>query len=258
MRIFHLPIRLNLRGGNPSSSSARFFSSSSFTVKVPSAAPSSSWERGAKLVKNVDTSNKYLEHIRDVHDPSQHLKTLEDELRGTMGKALGKQGQKILLSLQRVEDERTKYVDLMFSNATENRDKTENIDENPVHNREGNTNQNELFENVSFQSMPSMTKANLVRIIKAYNKHRKDAEKARWELTVHRQAVGFIVGNHKFVQQKFPIPEPLTLPYDFDMSLLNSDNITDQSSKTLNGGKEAVVRNFGTQLDWWEKIGRWR
>ena len=106
--------------------------------------------------------------------------------------------------------------------------------------------------------MPAAIKTEVICVIKAYNKHRKDAEKARWELTVHRQAVGFIVNNHRFVQEKFPMPPNLTLPFDIDMSLCTSDNMNDLSSKKQNGGKEGVVRNFGNQLDWWETIGRWR
>ncbi len=267
MRIFYLPIRLEVRGRPSfSSSSSRFSSSSSssFTIKVPSPS-SSSWERGAKLVKQVDTSNKYLEHIRDIHDPALHLKTLEDELRGTMGKALGKQGQKILLSLQRAEDERVKYVDLMLSNLNSNsyNAETEKVKQNPVVedvdvNEDSNKGQNQLFQKISFEKMSTTVKTKVVRVVKAYNKHRKDAEKARWELTVHRQAVGFIVNNHKFVQEKFPIPPPLSLPSDFDISLLSSSDGTAESLKKSSGGKEEVVRNFGTQTDWWETIGRWR
>lgn len=66
-------------------------------------------ESGAKLVQNTTVENKYLEHIRDVHDPSQHLKTIEDELKGTIGKALGKQGQKILMYARLMDQEQKKY-----------------------------------------------------------------------------------------------------------------------------------------------------
>ena len=68
------------------------FSTSDTTLK--------SWERSARAVKNTDKTNKYLEHIRQEHDPALHIKTLEDELRGTMGKALGKQGQKVLRNIE--------------------------------------------------------------------------------------------------------------------------------------------------------------
>ena len=167
MRSFHFSTRLKVRGQR--NSSLRF-SSSSFTIKMPSSS-SSSWERSAKKVKNVDTTNKYLEHIRDVHDPSQHLKTLEDELRGTMGRALGKQGEKILRSLQRVEEERVKYVDLMLSISTGSCDETENpkqyptqdvlvvdVDEDDSVAQDRDTSQEQLFQNISFKKCQQLSK----------------------------------------------------------------------------------------------------
>ena len=85
----------------------------SFTVNMPSP-ETKSWQRGAKLVKNTDTtSNKYLEHIRQTHDPALHLKTLEDELKGTMGPALGKQGEKVLNILNQMHEERRKVNALL-------------------------------------------------------------------------------------------------------------------------------------------------
>jgi len=54
-------------------------------MRIPGPA-STSWERGAKLVKDVDkVSNRYLEAIRETHDPSFHIKTIEDELKETIG-----------------------------------------------------------------------------------------------------------------------------------------------------------------------------
>jgi hypothetical protein len=240
-----------------------------------------------------DTSNQYLEHLRDIHDPSQHIKTIEDELRGTMGKALGKQGQKILNSLRCVEEERVKYVELMLTysssnnnnGASDNDNDTNNkkeliinsrndnnhnnnnssdddgdIDDNSDDNDDDVNSESTIIHNISFETMPQLTQNKVLQIIQSYNKHLKDATKARWELTVHRQAVGFIVNNHKFVQEKFPIPPPLSpLPFDFDESLLlDSDGSRRFHDAKKNVGKETVVRTFGDQLDWWEKIGRWK
>jgi len=242
---------------SPTFSSSNF-SSSSFSIKIPSLKPSTSWERGANAVKNVDTTNKYLEHIRDVHDPSLHLKTLEDELRGTMGQALGKQGEKILNSLRCLEEERSKYVELLSShsdcNGNDSKDTINTVNGDGFVEQEENK-----IKNISFLSMSTSTQAKLIHIIKTYNKHRNDAQKSRWELTVHRQAVGFIVNNHKFVQDKFPIPPPLDLPFDFDVALIHSN--ANKNSLTVKKGKEGeetVTRNFGTQTDWWDNIGRWR
>ncbi len=233
-----------------------------------------SWERGAKLVKNVETKNQYLEQIRSSHDPSMHLKTLEDELRGTMGKALGKQGQKVVNSLLELDKVRIKYYKYMLSlemseeSSGSVRDGNGNSTKNEFNRVTqeggggGGESNNELkIQNISFKFLPTSTQTKIVQLILAFNKHRNDATQARWELTVHRQAVGFIVNNHKFVQDKFPIPPPLSLPFDFDQSLISNKSYAPYNNEVIQEqsiGKEAVSRNFGDQLDWWEKIGRWR
>lgn len=84
-----------------------------------------------------------------------------------------------------------------------------------------------------------------------HNLYRKDCVQARWELIVHRQAVGFIVGNHKYVTEKFPIAEALPEgnANDGDEAATGSDD----DNKTKKPKKA-----FGDQLDWWQRIGRWR
>lgn len=235
-----------------------------------------SWERGAKLVKNIETENQYLEQIRATHDPSMHLKTLEDELRGTMGKALGKQGEKVVNSLLELDKVRNKYYKYMLSfempkessrsACDDNGNSTENklnrvIQEDGGGGDDGESNNELKIQNISFKSLPTSTQTKIVQLILAFNKHRNDATQARWELTVHRQAVGFIVNNHKFVQDKFPIPPPLSLPFDFDQSLISNKSYSpynNEATQQQSTGKEAVSRKFGDQLDWWERIGRWR
>eukprot|EP00547_Thalassionema_nitzschioides_P015200 CAMPEP_0194249858 /NCGR_PEP_ID=MMETSP0158-20130606/21604_1 /TAXON_ID=33649 /ORGANISM="Thalassionema nitzschioides, Strain L26-B" /LENGTH=84 /DNA_ID=CAMNT_0038986495 /DNA_START=71 /DNA_END=321 /DNA_ORIENTATION=+ len=76
------------------------------TLRRAVSSSSKSWERNAAIVKNTDINNQYLEHIRDTHDPALHVKTLEDEIRGSMGKALGKQGEKVLYFIQLMQRER--------------------------------------------------------------------------------------------------------------------------------------------------------
>jgi hypothetical protein len=65
------------------------------------------WERVAVAVKcaKKEESNLYMDAIRSSHDPVQNLKTIEDELKGTIGKALGRQGHKIRHALQSMERE---------------------------------------------------------------------------------------------------------------------------------------------------------
>ena len=165
-----------------------------------------SWERSAKLVKNTNVTNQYLEHIRDTHDPSIHIKTMEDELRGSMGKALGKQGEKINIALHQMQLEYTNYT----TTSSENNKRNAAI---------------------------------------RYNEYRNQAIKARWELLVHRQAVGFIVGNHTHVTNTFPIPDALPIP-NTEEEEKQEDDVTQTN--------EPNQQTFGTQLDWWQQIGRWK
>lgn len=158
------------------------------------------------MVKNIDVTNKYLEHIRDVHDPSMHIKSLEDELRGTMGQALGKQGDKILRALRNMREQLDLYHDL--------------LEKHPI------------------TSEPVLERA------KQYNFYREQAKTARWELIVHRQAIGFIVNNHKFVSDKYPISPALP---ETEEDVMNWEN-----------KEETTPQNLTGQLDWWQRIGRWR
>ena len=188
------------------------------TINMPSNQTSTSWERGAKLVKNTDKSNEYLDTIRQTTDPGLHLKTIEDELRGTMGKALGKQGEKILRFVRAMAQERLRYDELLEKGATE------------------------------------INPKGLKETAERYNELRKEAMKARWELLVHRQAVGFIVDNHNTVARHFPIGGPLPLSMDEDES--GDDEKSEKDGR--NGKVEAKKEKFGTQTDWWQRIGRWR
>jgi hypothetical protein len=81
-----------------------------------------------------------------------------------------------------------------------------------------------------------------------YNEARQRAIKARWELLVHRQAVGFTVGNHSYVYKTFHIHEALPVNFD-EVNDTTSPDSSDSAPK-----KE----KFGDQLDWWQKVGRWR
>ena len=130
------------------------------SIKVPAVNPLKSWESGARMVKNPKINNEYLDHIRDMHDPSLHLKTIEDELKGTIGKALGKQAQKIVAALRQMNEQYIRYEALLEN------------EENGL----------------------DMESPEVVEVAKKYNFYRKQAHQYRWELIVHRQAVGFTVG----------------------------------------------------------------
>jgi len=93
-----------------------------------------------------------------------------------------------------------------------------------------------------------------VDVAHRYNEARERAIKARWELLVHRQAVGFTVGNHAYVHNAFRIPD--ALPVKLDDLIPNNDDSMQQTihSETVKPKKE----KFGDQLDWWQRIGRWK
>lgn len=175
-----------------------------------------SWESGARLVKNTQVENQYLEHIRQVHDPSMHLKTIEDELKGTIGRALGKQGEKVNMYLRAMEQERRAYSRLVDD---ERRDYSD---------------------------------AAVAEAVDKFNSYRKDAIQARWELIVHRQAVGFTVDNQRFIMTKFPIDDPLPTAELALRLREDGDQGQDESAE------QEIPKKFGDQLDWWQRIGRWR
>ena len=190
--------------------SRQFASSSSSSL-------TKSWERNARLVKNTDVTNNYLEHIRETHDPALHVKTLEDEIRGTMGKALGKQGEKVLYFMRLMEQERVRHESLQ-SNDDDNGD-------------------------------------DRLECVRLHNQYRREAVQARWELMVHRQAVGFIVNNHRFVHEKFPIGD--ALPEDNE-NKQDSTDVLKTAAKATTTTTTTTRTNLTGQRDWWDRIGRWR
>ena len=154
-----------------------------------------------------------MEHIRsEVVDPSLQLKTIEDELCGAIGKALGRQGEKILYAMREMNDHKLRY--------------------------------HQLLSEESFQKA--------IDSAHRYNEARDRAIKARWELLVHRQAVGFTVGNHSYVHKTFHIHDALPVKLDEVPSTSNEATLKSTS-------KDAPKKEqFGDQLDWWQRIGRWK
>jgi len=168
--------------------------------------------KGTEQPNNYNNNN-YTEVIREAHDPSRHLKTIEDELIGTIGAALGRQGEKIKSAMQLMEREFQTYQRLVSS---------KNPPTDPVKVRQ------------SAQS---------------FNAFRDQAVKARWELMVHRQAAGFLVNNHEYVMKHFPIPEALPIS---ETGQSSNEIISNEPSS------RSERHQLSGQLDWWQRIGRWR
>jgi hypothetical protein len=166
------------------------------------------WERQAKQIQNKHVQNPYLDLMREAHDPRLHLKTLEDELQGAIGSALGKQGQKLLGLLNELGEAYSKYEEACTSKP--------NSMEQTANN---------------------------------YNTIRKLAIQARWELMVHRQAAGFLVQNHQYVTKAYPIPEAI---------VIKETDKSDASLQEMSAKSAEPVKKWTDQLDWWERIGRWK
>jgi hypothetical protein len=80
------------------------------------------WERMAVAVKLVDQdTSSYIETIRATHDPALHIKTVEEELKGTIGKALGRQGEKVLHAMRLMEQELKNYESLLKRYSADHR-----------------------------------------------------------------------------------------------------------------------------------------
>jgi hypothetical protein len=222
----------------------------SLSVSSPSAADTC-WERQAIAVKNTDVTNPYLEAIRSTHDPSLHLKTIEDELKSTIGKALGRQGEKILNAMRQMEQEYQVYQELCIRHGAM-KGSLETSTTTPTTHPDCNLNNAQSTEDQpSPPHHPEITAS-----AQRYNEIRKRALLYRWELIVHRQAVGCIVNNHSYVTRQYPIPN--ALPIMDDSTPLAQTPPSESSSHPTINVNTSKPKQFTDQLDWWQRIGRWR
>lgn len=191
----------------------------SFSTSSKPTSTTSPWERSAKLVKNTDITNQYLDHIRsETVDPGLQLKTIEDELCGAIGKALGRQGDKILCAIREMTKEHAQYE--------------------------------KHVEEKSFRDA--------LQSAQRHNEARKRAVKARWELLVHRQCAGLVVDNHRVVHETFPIPGKLPETAEDIMVLVKGVSVDDLGGKANDHNEQSNKKHFGDQLDWWQSFGRWK
>jgi len=189
------------------------------SIRFSSSSSTTTWERSALRVKDTEgeKNNPYLDLIRDSHDPSLHLKTLEDELKGTIGRALGKQGEKIQYALRRMQTEYHSY---------------------------------ELLQRATEKGLDVETNKAIVETARKFNEYRKQAIQARWELMVHRQAAGMIVDNHRFVAQHYPIPDALPMMITDEVT---AEKGTVFSANTNNDAPREANK-FKDHLDWWQRF----
>jgi hypothetical protein len=223
------------------------------------------WQRTAVQVKNTDfNNNPYIDAIRRTHDPVQHVKTIEEELKGTIGRALGKQGEKVLRAVRSMQQEYREYERLTSLLLLQQRAE-------PQEEEDGATTTKEMSSN---NETNHVVVEALHKTVQKYNHYRDQAVTARWELTVHRQAAGCIVGNHQYVQNAYPIGAKLVVPPNLLLNRLGrrgrcggADGTGDNNVQTtttttttpqLQHGGEMKKKKFTDQLDWWQNIGRWK
>lgn len=84
-----------------------------------------------------------------------------------------------------------------------------------------------------------------------YNNARRNAIKFRWELLVHRQAVGFTVDNHSVVHETYNIGDQLPT---------RLEDIVDENGepKQQHADESTKKKKWGDQLSWWQRVGRWK
>jgi hypothetical protein len=172
---------------------------------------STTWQRTAQKIKNTTTNTNvdvattsisnsnnpyYLKQIRDMHDPSLHIKTLEEELLGSIGQALGKQGEKIEICLRNMQKHLQAYQQALQQVIRVDDDDDDNARRHAIVENHNVKEEEEGEEKVA---------ATTLAAARAYNQARQQAIQARWELLVHQQAAGFLVDNHNHVTRLYPI-----------------------------------------------------
>jgi hypothetical protein len=239
---------------------------SATTNKDPTAASGGGgdtvWERTARKVKdtNKDRHNAYMEAIRATHDPAWQVQTIEDELKATIGQALGRQGRKLLTALHGMQREWQHYQELgraiernsalltTVTSSSSNRNQVPNSPANST-NTTGTDQPNHVLWDELHKS------------VERYNALRQLALTARWELMVQRQAAGLVVNNHAHVTRHYPIPAALPLP-----SSSSSENFLDDAPPPLLAAAAAAAAEPPPEaplpaqkaLDWWQRVGRWK
>jgi len=99
-------------------------------------------------------------------------------------------------------------------------------------------------------NLPAAAARRRRRSAEAYNRHRASALQARWELIVHRQAVGFTVNNHGYVLESYPIPDALPVG--------DGERRRGGADEGSSSEKKLTSKELPGQLDWWQRVGRWR
>jgi hypothetical protein len=137
-----------------------------------------SWKRLAEQIKQEKKSgepqSEYLDRIRGSYDVNDHVLKIEEEVIQEIASSLGRTGDKCNYKFYVMEAQGRMCDDV---NAQARR--------NP--------------------GDPAIQAA-LEATVSEFNRMRKEAEEARKDLIIHRQAVGFQTSNHAAVYEKWPLP----------------------------------------------------
>ena len=200
------------RKASPSSDT----SLASYVAKAPTKGEPA-WKRMAQQIKDgggdigpqeADES-VYAARLRASHDHRDAVEKIEDELMEEMAGALGRSGIK---------------CDLHFL-LLERQGKL--CDELGVKAREAHTGQVALQESVA-----------------EFNRLRREAEGARRDLIIHRQAVGFQQANYTFVESKWPLPPKREVKIHLaEQGEVDGKRMVTVSSVEVDGKKAEADRN---------------
>jgi hypothetical protein len=246
----------------------RRFLSATFTTttsKDSPTAPQSVWERTARKVQdtNQDRHNVYLEAIRATHDPAWQVQTIEDEPKATIGQALGRQGRKLLTALQGMQREWQHYQELCRAIETTSSTavvttavtSSSGSSSSSARKTVPSTNTGCANQTTTESNNNHVLWNQLHASVERYNVLRQSALTARWELMVQRQAAGFLVHNHAYVTQHYPIPAALPLPSHTSNGTNNNNNTPLLAAAAP---PPEAPPPFQKALDWWQRVGRWK
>jgi hypothetical protein len=236
------------------------FATFTTTSKDSPTAPQSVWERTARKVQdtNQDRHNVYMEAIRATHDypAAWQVQTIEDELKATIGQALGRQGRKLLTALQGMQREWQHYQELCRAIETTSSTAVTSSSGSSSFARKTvpSTNTSCANQTTTESNNNHVLWNQLHASVERYNALRQSALKARWELMVQRQAAGFLVHNHAYVTQQYPIPAALPLPSHPSNGTNNNNNTPLWAAAPPPEAPPPAQ----TALDWWQRVGRWK
>ena len=122
------------------------------------------WKRLAQMIQDdqgAHSESVYAARLRAAHDPKDHVEKIEEEIMEEMAGALGRTADKANYKFLLLERQGHALDKLLESKAA---------------------------------------KEEVERAISSFNALRAEADDARRELMIHRQACGFKTGNHQLVQ----------------------------------------------------------